>query len=82
LPEAVRGKMEAALGTNFSDVRVHICPQAERIGALAFTMGTDIYFAPGSSGCRYLARQGLRQRCRQSMSTGLAETSRNADLVI
>jgi hypothetical protein len=47
LPEAVRGKMEAALGANFSDVRVHVGPQAERIGAIAFTVGSDIYFAPG-----------------------------------
>lgn len=47
LPDAVRGKMEAALGADFSGVRVHVGPQAERIGAVAFTMGTDIYFAPG-----------------------------------
>ena len=47
LPNAVRGKMEAALGADFSAVRVHVGPQAERLGALAFTMGTDIYFAPG-----------------------------------
>jgi GNAT superfamily N-acetyltransferase len=47
LPDAVRGKMETALGADFSAVRVHVGPQAERIGAAAFTMGTDIYFAPG-----------------------------------
>lgn len=47
LPEAVRGKMEAALGADFSAVRVHVGPQAERIGAIAFTVGTDLYFAPG-----------------------------------
>jgi hypothetical protein len=47
LPNAVRGKMEAALGADFSAVRVHVGPQAERIGAAAFTLGTDIYFAPG-----------------------------------
>jgi hypothetical protein len=47
LPEAVCGKMEAALGANFSDVRVYVGPQAERIGAIAFTIGSDIYFAPG-----------------------------------
>jgi hypothetical protein len=39
--------MEAALGTDFSAVRVHIGPQPQRIGAIAFTIGTDIYFAPG-----------------------------------
>jgi hypothetical protein len=47
LPNAVRGKMEAALGADFSNVRVHVGPQAERIGAVAFTIGSDIYFAPG-----------------------------------
>jgi GNAT superfamily N-acetyltransferase len=47
LPEVVRGKMEAALGADFSNVRVHVGPQAERIGAIAFTIGSDIYFAPG-----------------------------------
>ena len=47
LPEALRGRMEAALGADFSAVRVHVGPQAERIGAIAFTLGSDIYFAPG-----------------------------------
>jgi hypothetical protein len=47
LPETVRGKMEAAFGANFADVRVHVGPQADRIGAIAFTVGSDIYFAPG-----------------------------------
>jgi hypothetical protein len=47
LPEAVRGKMEAAFGADFPTVRVHVGPQAERIGANAFTIGSDIYFAPG-----------------------------------
>jgi hypothetical protein len=47
LPDGVRGNMERALGADFSDVRVHVGPQAERIGAIAFTIGTDIYFAPG-----------------------------------
>ena len=47
LPETVRGKMEAALGADFSNVRVYVGPQAERIGAIAFTIGSDIYFAPG-----------------------------------
>jgi hypothetical protein len=47
LPDAVRGKMEAALGADFSNVRVHVGPQADRIGAIAFTVGSDIYFAPG-----------------------------------
>jgi hypothetical protein len=47
LPQAVLAKMEAAFGADFSAVRVHQGPQAARIGALAFTTGNDIYFAPG-----------------------------------
>lgn len=39
--------MKSALGADFSDVRVHVGPQASSIGALAFTRGSDIYFAPG-----------------------------------
>jgi Domain of unknown function (DUF4157) len=47
LAEPVRGKMEAALGADFSSVRVHVGSQASRIGAAAFTLGSDIYFAYG-----------------------------------
>jgi ribosomal protein S18 acetylase RimI-like enzyme len=39
--------METALGADFSNVRVYVGPQAERIGAIAFTIGSDIYLAPG-----------------------------------
>jgi GNAT superfamily N-acetyltransferase len=39
--------MEAAFGTSFADVRVHVGPEAASIGALAFTHGSDLYFAPG-----------------------------------
>lgn len=47
LPEDVRAKMEGAFGTDFSGVRIHQGPQATRMGALAYTQGTDIHFAPG-----------------------------------
>ena len=47
LPEEVRAKMEAALGMDFSEVRIHVGPQAASVGALAFTRGLDIFFAPG-----------------------------------
>jgi hypothetical protein len=47
LPQAIRQKMEAFFGTSFSDVRVHVGPEAAAIGALAFTQGSDIHFAPG-----------------------------------
>ena len=47
LPLAVREKLEPLFGTSFHDVRVHEGPQAASMGALAFTLGTHIYFAPG-----------------------------------
>lgn len=47
LPEEIRAKMEDVLGMDFSAVRVHEGPQAASVGALAFTRGTDIFFAPG-----------------------------------
>lgn len=47
LPDPVRAGMEAAFGADFSTVRIHVGPQAQSIGALAFTSGNDIFFAPG-----------------------------------
>ena len=40
--------MEAVFGEDFSDVRIHSGPQAHSIGAIAFTLGSSIYFAPGT----------------------------------
>ena len=47
IPDQVRGKMERFFGTDFSGVRVHVGPEAPAIGALAFTVGDTIVFAPG-----------------------------------
>jgi hypothetical protein len=47
LPSALRAKMEAFFHADFSDVRIHQGPQAQSIGAHAFTMGSGIWFAPG-----------------------------------
>lgn len=47
LPREVQTRMESALGANFSDVRIHVGSEAAAIGAIAFTWGTDIHFAPG-----------------------------------
>jgi hypothetical protein len=44
----VREKMEGALGTDFSDVRVHEGAEADAAGAVAYTRGSDIHFAPGA----------------------------------
>ena len=47
LPAQLRQKMESAFGSDFSNVRVHQGPSADSLGALAFTQGRDIHFAPG-----------------------------------
>jgi hypothetical protein len=47
LPTAIQARLEAYFGADFSAVRIHEGPQASAIGALAFTMGSDIHFAPG-----------------------------------
>jgi Domain of unknown function (DUF4157) len=47
LPKDVRSKMENAFGADFSDVRVHIGHEATSLGAIAYTWGTNIHFAPG-----------------------------------
>jgi hypothetical protein len=47
LPAPVQAKMEHAFGQDFSGVRVHEGSEAASMGALAFTRGTDIHFAPG-----------------------------------
>jgi hypothetical protein len=43
----VKSQMESFFQTDFSNVRVHVGPEAPSIGALAFTVGTNLYFAPG-----------------------------------
>lgn len=47
LPENVRERMERAFGASFADVRIHIGTQAASIGAVAFTSGSNIFFARG-----------------------------------
>jgi Domain of unknown function (DUF4157) len=47
MPDAVRAKMERSFGADFSQVRVHEGPHVAGLGALAYTQGTDIHFAPG-----------------------------------
>lgn len=47
LPDSLRQSMEHSLGADFTDVRVHVGQEAQSIGALAFTWGSNIYFSPG-----------------------------------
>ena len=47
LDAGVRAKMERWFDADFSGVRVHEGPAARTMGALAFTLGDSLYFAPG-----------------------------------
>ncbi|WP_294592992.1 DUF4157 domain-containing protein [uncultured Bacteroides sp.] len=48
IPDDVKQRMEDSFGTDFSSVRVHPdSAKAPEVGALAYTQGTDIHFAPG-----------------------------------
>jgi hypothetical protein len=59
IPDQVRAKMETAFGMDFSDVRVHIGQEASSIGAIAYTWGTNIHFAPGQYNPHTLQGQKL-----------------------
>jgi len=48
MPADVQARMEHAFGADFSAVRIHEGQHAPSIGALAYTQGTDIHFAPGA----------------------------------
>lgn len=47
LDVGVRIAMETFFQTDFSAVRIHEGPAAAEMGALAFTLGDDLHFAPG-----------------------------------
>ena len=59
LPDEVRAKMETAFSADFSDVRVHIGHEASSLGAIAYTWGTNIHFAPGQYNPHTLQGQKL-----------------------
>ena len=48
IPDEVKARMESSFNTDFSGVRVHPgSSAAPAVGALAYTQGSDIHFAPG-----------------------------------
>lgn len=47
LPPEVAEPMGRALGGDLSSVRIHEGPQAAKIGAVAFTRGSHVFFQPG-----------------------------------
>lgn len=48
MPAPVKSKMENSFGTNFGNVNIHTdSPKAKSMGALAFTQGDNVHFAPG-----------------------------------
>lgn len=47
LPTGLRTRMEQTLGADLGNVRVHEGSEAEAVGAIAYTRGADLHFAPG-----------------------------------
>jgi hypothetical protein len=48
MPDHVKARMESSFNTDFSNVNVHPeSGKASEVGALAYTQGSDIHFAPG-----------------------------------
>lgn len=48
MPEDVQSKMEQSFGTSFNDVNIHTNDKsATDLGALAYTQGNNVHFAPG-----------------------------------
>lgn len=47
LPRPVQVGLEYFFGHDFSSVRIHQGPEAAMLGAQAFSLGNDIYFAEG-----------------------------------
>ncbi|MCP4147604.1 MAG: DUF4157 domain-containing protein [bacterium] len=49
IPVGVQDRMENSFNTDFSEVRVHTASaKATEVGALAYTRGNDVHFAPGN----------------------------------
>lgn len=48
LPKPLRHRLEAELGADLSRVRVHEGHQATHVGAVVYTKGNDLHFAPGA----------------------------------
>lgn len=47
IPTPVRSKMERSFNASFADVRIHEGSHAATLGAIAYTQGNHIHFAPG-----------------------------------
>ena len=83
LPDPVRSRMEQSFGADFSDVRVHANSHALEIGAIAYTRGSAVHFAPGryapddQAGAQLLAHElahVVQQRSGSPASPAMAET--------
>lgn len=48
IPSAMQERFEASSGLSFDDVRIHYnSPRPAKLGALAYTQGTQVYIGPG-----------------------------------
>ncbi|MDP2329040.1 MAG: DUF4157 domain-containing protein [Dehalococcoidia bacterium] len=88
IPENVRGKMESSFGADFSNVRVHSDGESQslnkKVGAKAFTTGSDIFFGksgfnPASSSGQELLAHELTHVVQQGAARSLDEDAHSAD---
>ncbi len=48
IPDGLRSGLEERYGVSFEDVRVHYnSPRPEKLGALAYTQGSEVHIGPG-----------------------------------
>ena len=47
IPAPLRSQMESAFNANFANVKIHEGNHVGDVGAIAYTQGNDIHFAPG-----------------------------------
>lgn len=60
LPARLRSKMENSFGTSFGNVNIYTdSPEAKSMGALAFTQGNNVHFAPGQYNPQTYSGQAL-----------------------
>jgi hypothetical protein len=87
LSDTVRTKMEAGIGADFSNVRVHVGGQADTLNrslnARAFTTGSDIFFkqgaySPGSAGGQHLLAHELTHVVQQGGASSKRAQSSHA----
>jgi hypothetical protein len=82
LPDTIRRNLEHSFGTSLDGVRIHLNSDlAPRLGAVAFTHGHDIHFAPGQfdpstrDGMRLIAHEATHVVQQTAGATAIGRTT-------